>query len=40
LHRQVDTRRDIADLDMNLDGFGEKERTVVAAGAHRFVVGH
>jgi len=29
LHRQVDTRRDIADLDMNLDGFGEKERTVV-----------
>jgi DNA repair exonuclease SbcCD nuclease subunit len=29
LHRQVDTSRDIADLDMNLDGFGEKERTVV-----------
>jgi DNA repair exonuclease SbcCD nuclease subunit len=29
LHRQVDTRRDIADLDINLDGFGEKERTVV-----------
>jgi DNA repair exonuclease SbcCD nuclease subunit len=28
LHRQVDTSRDIADLDMNLDGFGEKERTV------------
>ena len=29
LHRQVDTSRDIADLDMNLDGFSEKERTVV-----------
>jgi DNA repair exonuclease SbcCD nuclease subunit len=29
LHRQVDTGRDIADLDINLDGFGEKERTVV-----------
>ncbi|OBG26380.1 exonuclease SbcCD subunit D [Mycobacterium sp. E3198] len=29
LHRQVDTRRDIADLDMNLDLMTEKDRTVV-----------
>ena len=29
MHRQVDTSRDIADLDMNLDGSAEKERTVV-----------
>jgi DNA repair exonuclease SbcCD nuclease subunit len=29
LHRQVDTSRDIADLDMNLDLMTEKERTVV-----------
>ncbi|MDT5350475.1 MAG: hypothetical protein QOH91_3762 [Mycobacterium sp.] len=29
LHRQVDTNRDIADLDMNLDQLSEKDRTVV-----------
>ena len=29
LHRQVDTSRDIADLDMNLDLMAEKDRTVV-----------
>ncbi|OBI93489.1 exonuclease SbcCD subunit D [Mycobacterium sp. 1245805.9] len=29
LHRQVDTSRDIADLDMNLDLMKDKERTVV-----------
>lgn len=29
MHRQVDTSRDIADLDMNLDLMTEKERTVV-----------
>lgn len=29
LRRAVDTDRDIADLDMNLDGLGDKERTVV-----------
>ncbi|MCV7411793.1 DNA repair exonuclease [Mycobacterium florentinum] len=29
LHRQVDTNRDIADLDMNLDQMPDKERTVV-----------
>ena len=29
LHRQVDTSRDVADLDMNLDLMTEKERTVV-----------
>ncbi|OBH34974.1 DNA repair exonuclease [Mycobacterium sp. E342] len=29
LHRQVDTRRDIADLDMNLDLMTDKDRTVV-----------
>lgn len=29
MHRQVDTRRDIADLDMNLDLMTEKDRTVV-----------
>jgi DNA repair exonuclease SbcCD nuclease subunit len=29
LHRQVDTSRDIADLDMNLDLMADKERTVV-----------
>jgi DNA repair exonuclease SbcCD nuclease subunit len=29
LHRQVDTGRDIADLDMNLDLMTEKDRTVV-----------
>jgi DNA repair exonuclease SbcCD nuclease subunit len=29
LHRQVDTSRDIADLDLNLDLMIEKERTVV-----------
>ncbi|GBG39844.1 metallophosphoesterase family protein [Mycobacterium montefiorense] len=29
LHRQVDTSRDIADLDMNLDLMPEKDRTVV-----------
>ena len=29
LHRQVDTNRDIADLDLNLDQMTEKERTVV-----------
>ncbi|MCV7091590.1 metallophosphoesterase family protein [Mycobacterium interjectum] len=29
LHRQVDTSRDIADLDMNLDLMTEKDRTVV-----------
>ena len=29
LHRQVDTSRDIADLDMNLDLMTDKERTVV-----------
>ncbi len=29
IHRQVDTRRDIADLDLNLDLMTEKDRTVV-----------
>jgi DNA repair exonuclease SbcCD nuclease subunit len=29
LHRQVDTSRDVADLDMNLDLMTEKDRTVV-----------
>ena len=29
MHRQVDTSRDIADLDMNLDLMTDKERTVV-----------
>lgn len=29
IHRQVDTSRDIADLDMNLDLMTEKDRTVV-----------
>jgi DNA repair exonuclease SbcCD nuclease subunit len=29
LHRQVDTDRDIADLDMNLDQLTDKDRTVV-----------
>jgi len=29
MHRQVDTRRDIADLDMNLDLIPEKDRAVV-----------
>lgn len=29
MHRQVDTRRDIADLDLNLDLMTEKDRTVV-----------
>jgi DNA repair exonuclease SbcCD nuclease subunit len=29
MHRQVDTSRDIADLDMNLDLMAEKDRTVV-----------
>ena len=29
MHRQVDTSRDIADLDMNLDLLTEKDRTVV-----------
>jgi DNA repair exonuclease SbcCD nuclease subunit len=29
LHRQVDTSREIADLDMNLDLMTEKDRTVV-----------
>jgi DNA repair exonuclease SbcCD nuclease subunit len=29
LHPQVDDSRDIADLDMNLDGFPQKDRTVV-----------
>jgi DNA repair exonuclease SbcCD nuclease subunit len=29
LHRQVDTSRDVADLDMNLDLMAEKDRTVV-----------
>jgi DNA repair exonuclease SbcCD nuclease subunit len=29
MHRQVDTSRDIADLDMNLDLMTEKDRTVV-----------
>lgn len=29
MHRQVDTRRDIADLDMNLDLMTDKDRTVV-----------
>ena len=29
MHRQVDTSRDIADLDMNLDLLTAKERTVV-----------
>jgi DNA repair exonuclease SbcCD nuclease subunit len=29
LRRAVDTARDIADLDMNLDGLADKERTVV-----------
>ena len=29
MHRQVDTGRDIADLDMNLDLMTEKDRTVV-----------
>lgn len=29
LHRQVDTSRDIADLDMNLDQITDKDRTVV-----------
>jgi DNA repair exonuclease SbcCD nuclease subunit len=29
LHRQVDTNRDIADLDMNLDQMSDKDRTVV-----------
>ncbi|BBZ71306.1 metallophosphoesterase family protein [Mycobacterium paraseoulense] len=29
LHRQVDTRRDIADLDVNLDLMTDKDRTVV-----------
>ncbi|OBG98893.1 exonuclease SbcCD subunit D [Mycobacterium sp. E3247] len=29
LHRQVDTRRDIVDLDMNLDLMTDKDRTVV-----------
>jgi DNA repair exonuclease SbcCD nuclease subunit len=29
LHRQVDTNRDIADLDVNLDQMPDKERTVV-----------
>ncbi|GAA4541189.1 metallophosphoesterase family protein [Mycobacterium paraffinicum] len=29
MHRQVDTRRDIADLDVNLDLITEKDRTVV-----------
>lgn len=32
IHRQVDTSRDIADLDMNLDLMTEKERTVVRLG--------
>ncbi len=32
IHRQVDTDRDIADLDMNLDLMTEKERTVVRLG--------
>lgn len=32
MHRQVDTSRDIADLDMNLDLMTEKERTVVRLG--------
>lgn len=29
MHRQVDTRRDIADLDLNLDLMADKDRTVV-----------
>ncbi|MGD1346770.1 exonuclease SbcCD subunit D [Mycobacterium seoulense] len=29
MHRQVDTRRDIADLDLNLDLMTDKDRTVV-----------
>ncbi|EFG74853.1 Ser/Thr phosphatase family protein [Mycobacterium parascrofulaceum ATCC BAA-614] len=29
MHRQIDTRRDIADLDLNLDLMTEKDRTVV-----------
>ena len=29
MHRQVDTNRDIADLDLNLDLMTEKDRTVV-----------
>ena len=29
MHRQVDTSRDIADLDMNLDLMTDKDRTVV-----------
>mgnify|MGYP000140220257 CR=1 FL=1 len=29
LRRAVDTDRDIADLDLNLDGLPDKERTVV-----------
>ncbi|OBH50316.1 exonuclease SbcCD subunit D [Mycobacterium sp. E2479] len=32
MHRQVDTSRDIADLDMNLDLITEKDRTVVRLG--------
>lgn len=32
MHRQVDTSRDIADLDLNLDLMTEKERTVVRLG--------
>jgi DNA repair exonuclease SbcCD nuclease subunit len=32
MHRQVDTSRDIADLDVNLDLMTEKERTVVRLG--------
>src|SRR6185312_5283355 len=32
IRRQVDTSRDIADLDMNLDLMTEKERTVVRLG--------
>lgn len=32
LHRQVDNRRDIADLDVNLDLLPDKDRTVVRLG--------
>ncbi len=32
LHRQVDNTRDIADLDLNLDLLGDKDRTVVRLG--------
>ena len=35
LRRSVDSSRDVADLDINLDLMPDKERTVVRLGAHR-----